>query len=176
MLVAGYSFSSCTCTFTCSCSTAFIAALGKAVSCSFRCQPQAPGNSSNWCGESPPRLVARSSARGSSRVTSRRRISPSIQPRSHRCTACSGRRSPTGSRRAREKARKSSPCKPAGRAAPGGGRKLGVLFARRSRRNSLATRQAPTPHTHRLTSAGRHRPAGADRQRAGALHAEDAVS
>jgi hypothetical protein len=49
--------------------------------------------------------------RRSSRVTSNTRISPSIQPRSRRCTACSGRRLPTVSRRAREKARKYSPCK-----------------------------------------------------------------
>ena len=55
-------------------------------------------------------------------------------------------------------------------------RELGLFAARRSGGEGLTTRQARSPSPLRLKTAGRHRSAGTDRQRARALHAEDAVS
>src|SRR5690606_8434936 len=64
----------------------------------------------------------------------------------------------------------------AGWRAPGGGRKLWFLAARRHRREGLATGQARAPGTLRRKAACRHRAAVADRGRARALRTEDAVS
>lgn len=74
-------------------------------------RPRARRNSSGWCSGSRCGSAARSSARGLSRATSRTPISRSIRARRRRFTACSAIRSPTGSRRARERARRCSRCK-----------------------------------------------------------------